>query len=118
MKNLKKNRFSALGRLQYAEAIFYHNWAVFYRIFSKGYNLKMLDFLRKRKRNWIIIFFLRADYFELCRCFTALASQHDQTNVEVAQINGETISQREFALAYERAVERYRQMLKGSLTRR
>src|ERR1043166_10150245 len=35
---------------------------------------------------------------------------------DVAEINGESISQREFAIQYERAQERYRQMLKGSLT--
>ncbi len=31
-------------------------------------------------------------------------------------INGEPISQREFAAEYQRAVERYREMLKGQLT--
>ena len=75
----------------------------------------MLDFLRKRKRNWIIIFFLGLIILSFV-VFYGAGKLHDPTNTEVAQINGETISQREFALAYERAVERYRQMLKGSLT--
>ena len=75
----------------------------------------MLDFLRKRKRNWIIIFFFGLIILSFV-VFYGAGKLHDPTNSEVAQINGETISQREFALAYERAVERYRQMLKGSLT--
>src|SRR5260370_29447915 len=75
----------------------------------------MLDFLRKRKRNWIIILFLGVIILSFV-VFYGAGKQHDQMNVEVAEINGEVISQREFALAYERAVERYRQILKGSLT--
>ncbi|HYQ97788.1 MAG TPA: SurA N-terminal domain-containing protein, partial [Candidatus Nitrosocosmicus sp.] len=34
----------------------------------------------------------------------------------VAEVNGESISQREFIVHYQRAVERYREMFKGSLT--
>jgi peptidyl-prolyl cis-trans isomerase D len=40
----------------------------------------------------------------------------DRTSSEVAMINGEPISQREFAAEYQRTVERYREMLKGQLT--
>lgn len=75
----------------------------------------MLDFLRKRKRNWIIIFFLGVIILSFI-VFYGAGKLHDPTNVEVAEINGETISQSEFALQYDRAVERYRQMLKGALT--
>src|SRR6267142_1776823 len=75
----------------------------------------MLDFLRKRKRNWIIILFLGVIILSFV-VFYGAGKQHDQMNVEVAEINGEIISQQEFNLAYERAVERYRQILKGSLT--
>ena len=39
----------------------------------------------------------------------------DRLGPEVAEVNGEIISQREFAMHYERAVERYREMFKGSL---
>ena len=35
---------------------------------------------------------------------------------KIAQVNGEVITQREFALHYQRALERYRELLKGSLT--
>ncbi len=75
----------------------------------------MLDFLRKRKRNWVIVFFLGVIVVTFA-LFVGSGKFRDQTNVEVAEINGETISQSEFALQYERAVERYRQMLKGALT--
>jgi peptidyl-prolyl cis-trans isomerase D len=75
----------------------------------------MLDFLRKRKRNWVIVFFLGVIVVTFA-LFVGSGKFRDPTNVEVAEINGETISQGEFALQYERAVERYRQMLKGALT--
>jgi peptidyl-prolyl cis-trans isomerase D len=75
----------------------------------------MLDFLRKRKRHWIIVFFvfIIAAVFAL---FVGSGKLRDQGSAEVAEINGEIISQREFALHYQRVVERYREMLKGSLT--
>jgi peptidyl-prolyl cis-trans isomerase D len=75
----------------------------------------MLDFLRKRKRNWIIIFFLGLIILSFV-VFYGAGKLHDPTTVQVAEVNGEAISQREFSLAYERAVDRYRQILKGSLT--
>jgi len=74
----------------------------------------MLDFLRKRKRHWIIVFFvfIIAAVFAL---FVGSGKIGDSGSGEVAEINGETISQREFALHYQRAIERYRDMFKGSL---
>ena len=50
------------------------------------------------------------------RCFTAVTNRTIKGTAEVAEINGEIISQRDFAVQYQRAVERYREMLKGSLT--
>jgi len=75
----------------------------------------MLDFLRKRKRNWIIIFFLGLIILSFI-VFYGAGKLHEPTSVQVAEVNGEAISQQEFSLAYERAVDRYRQILKGSLT--
>jgi peptidyl-prolyl cis-trans isomerase D len=75
----------------------------------------MLDFLRKRKRNWIIIFFLGVIVVTFA-LFVGSGKFRDPTNVEVADVNGEPISGREFAMQYERTVERYRQMLQGGLT--
>jgi peptidyl-prolyl cis-trans isomerase D len=75
----------------------------------------MLDFLRKRKRNWIIILFLGIIVVTFA-LFVGSGKFRDQGAGDVAEINGESISQREFAIQYERAQERYRQMLKGSLT--
>lgn len=75
----------------------------------------MLDFLRKRKRNWVIIFFLGLIILSFV-VFYGAGKLHDPTSLQVAEVNGEVISQREFSIAYERAVDRYRQILKGSLT--
>ncbi|HEY1235085.1 MAG TPA: SurA N-terminal domain-containing protein [Candidatus Binatia bacterium] len=75
----------------------------------------MLDFLRKRKRNWVITLFLGIIVVTFA-LFVGSGKFRDQGAGDVAEINGESISQREFAIQYERAVERYRQMFKGSLT--
>jgi peptidyl-prolyl cis-trans isomerase D len=40
----------------------------------------------------------------------------DRATSDIATINGEPISQREFAIEYQRSLERYREMLKGQLT--
>ena len=75
----------------------------------------MLDFLRKRKRNWAILFLLGL----IIIVFVAFYGGNqigDRTTSEVAMINGEPISQREFAAEYQRTIERYREMLKGQLT--
>ncbi|MGH7871163.1 MAG: SurA N-terminal domain-containing protein, partial [Candidatus Binatia bacterium] len=75
----------------------------------------MLDFLRKRKRNWIIIFFLGVIIVSFA-LFYGSNKPHDQGLTQVAEINGDIISQRDFAVQYQRTVDRYREMLKGSLT--
>jgi peptidyl-prolyl cis-trans isomerase D len=75
----------------------------------------MLDFLRKRKRNWVIILFLGVIIVSFT-LFVGSGNFGDQLGAEVAEINGETISQREFALHYDREIQRYRDLLKGSLT--
>jgi peptidyl-prolyl cis-trans isomerase D len=75
----------------------------------------MLDFLRKRKRSWIIVFFL----FVIIIVFIAFYggnSIQDAGFRDVAEINGEMISQREFALHYQRLLERYRDAFKGAMT--
>jgi peptidyl-prolyl cis-trans isomerase D len=75
----------------------------------------MLDFLRQRKRNWVIILFLGVIVVTFA-LFVGSGSLRDQGAGDVAEINGEIISQREFALQYERALQRYREILKDSLT--
>ena len=75
----------------------------------------MLDFLRKRKRNWVIILFLGAIIVSFA-LFVGSGKIRDPAGADVAEINGEPITQREFALHYEREVQRYRELLKGSLT--
>jgi peptidyl-prolyl cis-trans isomerase D len=76
----------------------------------------MLDFLRKRKRNWVIIFFLGVIVVVFALFYGGGGNLRDQGRSDVAEVNGEIISQREFALHYQRQVERYREMLKGTLT--
>jgi peptidyl-prolyl cis-trans isomerase D len=75
----------------------------------------MLDFLRKRKRNWAILFLLVLIIIVFV-AFYGGNQMGDRAASEVAMINGEPISQREFAIEYQRALERYREMLKGQLT--
>jgi peptidyl-prolyl cis-trans isomerase D len=75
----------------------------------------MLDFLRKRKRNWVIILFLGAIIVSFS-LFVGSGDYGERSGAAVAEVNGEPISQREFALQYDREVQRYRELLKGSLT--
>jgi peptidyl-prolyl cis-trans isomerase D len=75
----------------------------------------MLDFLRKRKRNWIITFLLGVIILVFI-AFYGGSRYGDQGSPDVAQVNGEPITEREFEAQYERAVDRYRDLLKGSLT--
>ena len=75
----------------------------------------MLDFLRKQKRNWGITILLGI-IIVVFVAFYGGSQLGDPRTAEVAEVNGEIIGQREFALQYERAVQRYREMLKGSLT--
>jgi peptidyl-prolyl cis-trans isomerase D len=75
----------------------------------------MLDFLRKRKRNWVIILFLGVIVVTFA-LFVGSGDMGSRLGTPVAEVNGEAISQREFALQYEREVQRYRELLKGALT--
>ena len=75
----------------------------------------MLDVLRKRKRSWIIIFLLGI-IIVVFIAFYGGNKFHDPSSLDVAEVNGEVITQREFALHYQKELERYREMFKGSLT--
>ena len=75
----------------------------------------MLDVLRKRKRSWIITFLLGLIIIVFI-AFYGGNKLGDERSQDVAEVNGELITQREFAIHYQRALERYRDMLKGSLT--
>src|SRR5512135_1236044 len=75
----------------------------------------MLDFLRKKKRNWSITILLGI----IIVVFVAFygGSKYGTSSLsDVVEVNGEPVTQGEFALQYEREVQRYRDMLKGSLT--
>ena len=76
---------------------------------------RMLDFIRKKKRSWIITILLGL-IIVVFVAFYGGSQQPTGVAAHVAEVNGESISQREFILHYERAVERYREMFKGSLT--
>jgi peptidyl-prolyl cis-trans isomerase D len=75
----------------------------------------MLDFLRKKKRSWIITILLGL-IIVVFVAFYGGSQQPTGVAAHVAEVNGESISQREFIMHYQRAVERYREMFKGSLT--
>jgi peptidyl-prolyl cis-trans isomerase D len=114
LKNLKKIRFAAIrGGLHWLRSFF-----IIERLFPpflRKVLCHMLDFLRKQKRNWGITILLGIIIIVFV-AFYGGSNYKDRATAEVAEINGEIISQREFALQYERAVQRYREMLKGSLT--
>jgi peptidyl-prolyl cis-trans isomerase D len=75
----------------------------------------MLDFIRKKKRSWIITILLGL-IIVVFVAFYGGSQQPTGVAAHVAEVNGESISQREFIMHYQRAVERYREMFKGSLT--
>jgi peptidyl-prolyl cis-trans isomerase D len=75
----------------------------------------MLDLLRKRKRSWIIIILLGL-IIVVFIAFYGGNQMGDPALQDVAAVNGEVITQREFVLHYQRALEKYRELLKGSLT--
>src|SRR5215468_4884345 len=63
----------------------------------------MLDFLRKRKRSWIITFLLGVIIIVFV-AFYGGSKYQDSRLQNIAEVNGEAISQPEFAEAYQRAV--------------
>jgi peptidyl-prolyl cis-trans isomerase D len=75
----------------------------------------MLDFLRKRKRSWIITFLLGL-IIVVFVAFYGGTKYQDSTIIHIGTVNGEIITQREFAQRYQREVNRYRELFKGSLT--
>jgi peptidyl-prolyl cis-trans isomerase D len=75
----------------------------------------MLDFLRKRKRSWIITFLLGL-IIVVFVAFYGGTNFQDSTVLHIGTVNGEIITQREFAQRYQREVNRYRELFKGSLT--
>src|SRR5262245_52513994 len=75
----------------------------------------MLDVLRKLKRSWIIILLLGL-IIVVFIAFYGVNKFHDPALQDIAEVNGELITQREFALHYQKELERYREMFKGSLT--
>lgn len=92
---------------------------IFSQIRSSDLTLKglsrMLDFLRKKKRSWIITILLGL-IIVVFIAFYGGSQQPTGVTSHVAEVNGESISQREFIVHYQRAVERYREMFKGSFT--
>jgi peptidyl-prolyl cis-trans isomerase D len=75
----------------------------------------MLDVLRKRKRSWIITLLLGL-IIVVFIAFYGGNKLDDQGSADIAKVNGEIITQREFAMHYQKALERYRELFKGSLT--
>ncbi|MEK6601858.1 MAG: SurA N-terminal domain-containing protein, partial [Candidatus Binatota bacterium] len=75
----------------------------------------MLDFLRKRRRSWVITLFLAI--IVLVFVLWGVGSFVKEPILEsVAEVNGEIVSQREFAIHYQRLIEFYRGLFKGALS--
>jgi peptidyl-prolyl cis-trans isomerase D len=75
----------------------------------------MLDFLRKRKRSWIITLLLGLIIVVFVAFYGGTQFQ-DAGVLHVATVNGDVITQREFSQRYQRELSRYRDLFKGSLT--
>ncbi len=75
----------------------------------------MLDVLRKRKRSWVVMLLLGLIVVVFV-LFYGGRYIHEPGTEKVAEINGEVISQREFGVQYQKAVDMYRNLLKGELT--
>ena len=75
----------------------------------------MLGFLRQKKRSWIIMFLLGL-IIVVFIAFYGGSKYQNSPFPDVAQVNGEPVTYREFTVSYERELNRYREMLKGSLT--
>ncbi|MFQ5903559.1 MAG: SurA N-terminal domain-containing protein, partial [Candidatus Binatia bacterium] len=76
----------------------------------------MLDVLRKRKRSWVIVF-LVGIIVVVFTLFYGVGPNVNEPRLEsVAEVNGEVIGQREFAIHYQRLIEFYRDLFKGKLT--
>src|ERR1041384_8665150 len=75
----------------------------------------MLDVLRKRKRSWVVIFFLAIIVVVFIAFYGGNKFREPGTE-KVAEINGEAISQRDFAVQYQRTLDIYRNMMKRELT--
>jgi peptidyl-prolyl cis-trans isomerase D len=75
----------------------------------------MLDFIRKRRRSWIVVFLFGA--IVVVFVLWGVGSYVDGPRPDnVAQVNGETITLKEFEMHYQRMVEFYREALKASFS--
>jgi peptidyl-prolyl cis-trans isomerase D len=75
----------------------------------------MLSFLRQRKRSWIITLLLGIIVFTFILYFGG--SDWSRSAMEAAvEVNGEKINPLEVEMHYQRALEAYRELFKGSLT--
>ena len=77
----------------------------------------MLDVLRKRKRSWVIIFLVGIIVVVFILFYGGGANINKPGLENVAKVNGEAISPREFEVRYQRLIEFYRDLFKGKLTR-
>jgi peptidyl-prolyl cis-trans isomerase D len=76
----------------------------------------MLSFLRRRKRSWIIIILLGVIVFTFVLYFGGGSDLGQSATDVVVEVNGENIRQRDLEINFQRALEVYRDLFKGSLT--
>jgi peptidyl-prolyl cis-trans isomerase D len=75
----------------------------------------MLDVLRKRKRSWVVTLLLGVIVIVFV-AFYGGRNMREPGAEKVAEVNGETINQRDFAVQYQKALDLYRNMVKGELS--
>ncbi|MBI2360588.1 MAG: SurA N-terminal domain-containing protein, partial [Deltaproteobacteria bacterium] len=75
----------------------------------------MLDILRKRKRSWIIVFLI--GMIVVVFALWGVGSYvNDSGQTNVAVVNGEALTPREFEVHYQRFLENYRNLFREALT--
>ncbi len=77
----------------------------------------MLDFLRKRKRSWTVLFLIAVIAFVFALYFGSSSLQPDPTLGTVAEVNGEPISSRELELRFRRVMQTYRNRSRETIDR-
>jgi len=75
----------------------------------------MLDFLRKRKRSWVVMFLLGLIVIVFVLFYGGRAMREPGLE-KIVEVNGEVINQREFEIQYQKMIEFYRGLFKGALT--
>ena len=75
----------------------------------------MLGYLRKRKRSWVVVFFIAVISLVFTLYFGTGSFQGGPVSDTIAEVNGEPITAREFEVQYLRVAEAYRNLFRETV---